>query len=70
MAEELKPCPFCGMSADIITEQEDFYPTRVKIVCSECGASTKYVKGTHRTGMLTINDDEKAIAFWNTRKEQ
>lgn len=40
MSEELKPCPFCGMTSLII---EDYQPMQdVHVVCKDCGAKVSF----------------------------
>lgn len=51
---ELKPCPFCGGTAEIETSNEFLYWWTA--VCSEC-----------RTGTRGYKLKEEAIAAWNRR---
>lgn len=58
MGEKLLPCPFCGVSEDMLTQayyadRANSYPNYVK--CEACGAE---VIGASK---------EAAIAAWNTR---
>lgn len=54
MSEELKPCPFCGGSA-----QESFadFHDGGHVKCSECGV----------TGPVWSNDTQDAVNAWNIR---
>ncbi len=54
MAEELKPCPFCGGKANYAEDDNRFFPYR--IVCSKCRIGTQF------EAKLGI-----AIDAWNTR---
>jgi Lar family restriction alleviation protein len=63
MNEKLKPCPFCGVSADdtdegspmLVIETEDC-SDRWYVHCDGCGASSGYV-----------DSEVMAIVSWNTR---
>lgn len=57
MKELLKPCPFCGNSAEL---RSDGFYSYVK--CKKCGASTGFVKVSHE-----YSSDEKAVLAWNRR---
>ena len=60
---ELKPCPFCGVSAQdtdegspmLVVETDDFSDRRY-VHCDGCGASSGYV-----------DSEVMARAIWNTR---
>ena len=52
--EELKPCPFCGGNASVLTLGNE-----AKVVCDVCIASSTIVRGEHAK--------ETAIRLWNTR---
>lgn len=52
MAEELKPCPFCGNWAEIYKDDEDYYHA----YCPKCGAETDM-----------YGSPETAIKKWNAR---
>ena len=57
-APELKPCPFCGGKAffvKFIPRYDDAY-----VRCERCEIE----------GERFANDNEKAIAAWNTRADQ
>lgn len=59
MSEPLKPCPFCGASARVISPSwEDPPYNQARCVAKSCGANQR----PHDTA-------EAAIAAWNTRKE-
>ena len=60
MAEDLKPCPFCGGEAEIV-EVMDNPPETIAIQCkSGCGVSA------HHKWM----DESVLIKRWNTRAER
>ncbi|MBQ7578130.1 MAG: Lar family restriction alleviation protein [Synergistaceae bacterium] len=59
MSEKLKPCPFCGCEAVLMTHYDTVYKEISHFVtCSYCGVCTKYYLSS-----------EKAISAWNTRAE-
>lgn len=41
MANELKPCPFCGGEAVIECDKEPYGMTYAYAFCKECGAKSK-----------------------------
>lgn len=51
---ELKPCPFCGGEAELLTEEDRYYSHLV--VCTKCGVRTM---GEHIKAI--------AVAYWNRR---
>lgn len=55
---ELKPCPFCGGQAKEMTadDRKQCCATRVRIVCKECGAGTRWY----------VHIDEARVS-WNGR---
>ena len=60
MAEELKPCPFCGGEAEIV-EVRDNPPETIAIQCkSGCGVSV------HHKWM----EESVLVERWNTRAER
>ena len=62
---DLKPCPFCGGKAKIITSISRSipnYPTAY-IECEICRASTRIVADLERDGSFIL----KVIALWNER---
>lgn len=66
---KIKQCPFCGGTAKLVETTEcgghgEFYRT-ARVMCRECGASTKYVIIDGFYGATTSKSD--AIAAWNTR---
>ena len=61
MGEELKPCPFCGGSADV-GEQFDPDGAYYFVNCTECMASTDVLLG-QQSGYT----EAEAIAAWNRR---
>ena len=57
---ELKPCPFCGENAILLTVSETFgLPLLFFVACCRCGVETKR---TYRT-------KKEAISAWNRRAE-
>ena len=62
MENELKPCPFCGGSAEIETDWDltcdGYEPIGYYVVCDECMNQT-----------ATYKDEEDAIEAWNRRIE-
>lgn len=60
MATELKPCPFCGDRAMLLSNNETFgFPKRFFVACAECGIETPRIFIT----------PQQAIAAWNRREE-
>lgn len=66
MPDKLKPCPFCGGEAKIITH-DFFVPESWRslvgvygVVCTSCRAG----------GYQFWNTEEQAVAAWNRRGEQ
>lgn len=63
---ELKPCPFCGGEAEcsysMATIDLDMRP--VRIVCKECGATTKLIKVSNKYCAT-----DKAVEEWNRRTD-
>lgn len=55
MMDKLKPCPFCGGTAEIYVETNTFYHLRF-VECNFCHA---------RTGLATF--EEEAAEAWNMR---
>lgn len=49
---EIKKCPFCGGAATVVVEDG------VKVVCKECGSSTK---GCLDKNQLKVNTKEKPL---------
>lgn len=59
---ELKPCPFCGGEAKLISYHASMWidnPTDSFVKCKDCGATTIHYFPT----------EEKAIEAWNRRAE-
>ena len=52
---ELKPCPFCGGKAELITEYLVIGLAVTKVQCTSCESST------------ALTNRKKAIAIWNRR---
>jgi Lar family restriction alleviation protein len=68
MENELKPCPFCGGEAHIVT-----YLGKKRIVYIECDGC-KVLMGNPKImtsalkGKLYFEDENKLIKAWNNRK--
>jgi Lar family restriction alleviation protein len=62
--DELKPCPFCGASAEIIEVEETDNQGGFVVCCTGCQASTKV--------WFPLKDDATRILRdeWNRRAEQ
>lgn len=60
LAEELKPCPFCGHGQSMVDPWFDDVSKRWAIGCGRCGASSG--RSVHAKG-----SKEAAIRSWNTR---
>ena len=59
MTEELKPCPFCGGKAEVLTdENEEYY-----VSCTECTALLGYCTDTWGD----YSTEDEAIEAWNRR---
>lgn len=63
---KLKPCPFCGAKAEVISRfGQDVY----RVECTECsavmGSRNKEVFGSGK--QLYFDSEEKAITAWNKR---
>lgn len=61
----LKPCPFCGGKADIITGVTDSLPNypKVRIVCKKCRVGTDdYVDTTYDASFI-----DAVVNAWNKR---
>ena len=56
---KLKPCPFCGGEAIILTEDYFYFSSTYKVVCLKCHSQSYY---RHETR-------EAAAKAWNTRYE-
>lgn len=58
MTEPLKHCPFCGNTAELEQEEQE-YPTGgewYRVICSDCGGNSGWYMWP-----------EAAIANWNSR---
>ena len=59
---QLKPCPFCGGKAHIVTETAHHLFYKITVVCGDCGAKISMKDGK---GDLVDAICEK----WNKREE-
>ena len=57
MADELRPCPFCGGEAEF----ETYGGTACAVTCRKCRCGTPTVR---------LNDGERAVEAWNRRAER
>ena len=62
---DLKPCPFCGGKAKIVTYITNSLPNypSAYIVCDICRVSTRRVDDLQRDGSFIL----KVIELWNER---
>lgn len=56
---ELKPCPFCGGKGRL------FVSNGVRVLCPDCGATTRISVDSERVGTSAVEDVIKA---WNRRE--
>jgi len=64
MTDELKPCPFCGGEAELITRGNQYTKKRsAEIECGKC--HTKQITGAIRGTIEWCK--ETAIKKWNNR---
>lgn len=61
MCEELKPCPFCGGKAVVHVNDG------VRVMCTECGAKTKYLVDGYSQGRPTGSAINSVVKVWNRR---
>lgn len=59
---ELKPCPFCGGEAVVHANDG------VKVICRECGASSKGLVDGYSQGRPNGSAIKGVVKAWNTRK--
>lgn len=69
--EELRPCPFCGFSANVVW---DIYRKKSEVICSNCGARTApaiYGRSKIPLGGKRVKNEDEArktvVEFWNRR---
>lgn len=65
LADELKPCPFCG-GKDVDEAGPSLGCSRWRIVCDDCGAEGP----PHGTEQSTEYHPSEAISAWNTRASE
>lgn len=58
---ELKPCPFCGGKAVVHVNDG------VRVVCTECGATSKCLVDSYSQGRPTGSAVYSVIEAWNRR---
>lgn len=65
MANELKPCPFCGYKAKLVYDEKT---NCFGVSCSWCNANVSgyYVYFRHREGAFG-ETKKKAVTDWNRR---
>lgn len=61
MENKLKPCPFCGGIPTMISNQQNFDSTSVKIVCGLCLASIQRHHSNEKKAVTL------AVMSWNRR---
>ena len=59
---ELKPCPFCGSTAQLSHTTYGGRPLASYVLCVGCGCKTKVFEVS-----VTYAADEKATEAWNRR---
>ncbi len=73
MSEPLKPCPFCGCAAEIVTKDvepqgDPWYGDKIETfpACTQCGC-TLFSGEFHEGFYGAKHDPSEAIAAWNRR---
>lgn len=61
--DKLKPCPFCGGEAHL------FVNNGVRVICPDCGATTKVLIDSMSARGVSGNSVESVIKAWNRRTE-
>lgn len=73
---ELKPCPWCGGAAEIVTlrkENYGYWPEAIGAKCQSCGATRggfvveRYDFTAREHVDIRAKAEAKAVASWNTR---
>lgn len=67
MAINLRGCPFCGGSAEIITKWGKESKRIVRVRCAVCQAQSPYKANPELHGWFRWNDLNKATDAWNRR---
>ena len=61
--DDLKPCPFCGGKAYL------FVNDGVRVICPECGATTKCLVDAMTSKGVSGNAIQSVIKAWNRRAD-
>lgn len=68
MSRELKPCPFCGGKAVIVSNTTAYHMFTYRAICSSCKAQMGYRNHCYDgRGKLFFETKEEAIEAWNRR---
>lgn len=60
MSEQLKPCPFCGSEAEMVSSQVAEDTTETWAYCKSCGARTEGFEAAY-------SEHEGVASDWNNR---
>jgi Lar family restriction alleviation protein len=66
---KLKPCPFCGGEAEVISKWTDNGRRIVRVRCSVCQAQSPYKANPELHGWFRWIDCDKAAEAWNRRAD-